>query len=119
GGCFFHDRGTRIVVITGIKLPDVAEGLCVFVSEGEKSHVIPTPELAFSTPVNGTGDLFSALFLGSYLHQASATHALAFAVSSMHKVLQNTLAAQARELQVLSLRYDVSDAPTRAQMIEI
>ncbi|MDD3182489.1 MAG: pyridoxal kinase [Alphaproteobacteria bacterium] len=28
--CFFHDRGTRIVVITGIKLPDVAEGLCVF-----------------------------------------------------------------------------------------
>lgn len=116
---FFHERGTRIVAMTGLKLPDVADGLCVGVSEGDKVYVIPTQEIAFPTPVNGTGDLFSALFLGSYLHQKSATQALAFAVSSLHHVLQNTLAAQTRELQVLSRRYDVNDKPDCACMIAL
>lgn len=116
---FFHERGTKIVVITGIKLPDVASGLCVCVSENGKAYVLPVPEFAFPTPVNGTGDLFSALFLGSYLHTKEATCALSYAVASMNRVMKNTLEAQNRELQVLSVRYDLSDAPTGAPPIEI
>lgn len=116
---FFHARGTKIVAITGMKLPDFAEGLCVAVSEGGRLHILPTREYTFATPVNGTGDLFSALFLGSYLDTKNASHALAYAVHYMDKVLQNTQAAQTRELQVLSTRYDLSEEPAGAKLIEI
>ena len=116
----FHDRGTKIVVITGLKLPLHPEGLCVFLSEqGAAAHVIKVREYTFPTPVNGTGDLFSALFLGSYLKHNSGPLALQHAAVFMKHVLHNTLTAQTRELQVLSEKYDFATLGTLPELLDV
>ncbi|HAX92092.1 MAG TPA: pyridoxal kinase [Rhodospirillaceae bacterium] len=103
---FFHDRGTKIVVITGLKLAEAPDGLCVYASDASGATLVQTNEFQFPIPVNGTGDLFSALFLGSYLKHRDKTLALRHAVHFMQKVMQNTFERQTRELQVTSERYD-------------
>lgn len=115
----FFARGIQTTAITGIKLPDVSEGLCVCVAQGGKTFVLPTEEMTFPTPVNGTGDLFSSLFLGEYLHTQSAPQALVYTVTTMQKVLENTSKAGTRELQVLSLRYDLADKVDVSKLIEL
>jgi len=105
---FFHDRGPRLVVITGLKLPDHADGLCVFASESGTGYLIKTSEYAFPVPVNGTGDLFSALFLGELLSHGNTARALQHVTVLMDRVLKNTLASGKRELQVLSEKYDTT-----------
>ncbi|MDX9690289.1 MAG: pyridoxal kinase [Proteobacteria bacterium] len=102
---FFHERGTRIIVITGLKLEGEGQGLSIFASDGRKAGLVHTPEVSFPTPVNGTGDLFSALFLGHYLQDTDIAIALQKTTAMMQDVLQNTLKAGTRELQVLSGNY--------------
>ncbi|MGE4351245.1 MAG: pyridoxal kinase [Bdellovibrionales bacterium] len=116
---FYHERGIGIVVITGAKLPDVAEGLCVVVCENGALRAMKTKEVQFSTPVNGTGDLFSASFLGAYLRYRDAGQALCYATTTLQTVLENTLHAQTRELQVLSMRYDLPAQPAACALIEL
>lgn len=101
----FHDLGVQIVVVTGVKLTDFDANMGVYLSEKGSETLIPTQEVAFSTPVNGTGDLFSAVFLGHYLMQRDAVQALSYATQKLHEVLLNTQKAQTRELQVLSAKY--------------
>ena len=56
--------------------------------------------------MNGTGDLFSAVFLGSFLATKNALTATKNAVYYMDLVVKNTFAGGSRELQVISTRYD-------------
>jgi pyridoxine kinase len=101
----FHNLGIKVVVITGVKCPSL-EDLCVFVSDGAGQYVIPVREYDFEVSPNGTGDLFSAVFLGSYLSHHNALEAVKSAVYFMDLVLRNTFEAKIRELQVISARYD-------------
>jgi pyridoxine kinase len=100
---YFHSSGTKIVVITGLNFQNQ---FSIFASDGKNQILIPIKEYAFSIPVNGTGDLFSALFLGNYLKTKSIEVALQRSVYFMDKVLQNTLRSGGRELQVTSTHYD-------------
>lgn len=106
---YFHAKGIRIVLITGVKL---AGDLYVFVSDGQDCYLIQTPEYKFPTAINGTGDLFSATYLGSYLATKSVTTALQYAVYFLDKALRNTLNAQTRELQVISVDYHLQNIET-------
>lgn len=102
---FLHSLKIKIVVITGIKFQTDPNGLLVFVSDGTQSHIIQAKEYKFKTPINGTGDLFSATFLGSSLANNNPPQALQLAVYYIQRVLENTMKAEAKELQVLSIDY--------------
>lgn len=101
---YFHHRGTKIVVITGIKMAD-EEGLMVFASNAQEAHVVSIREFHFDPPVNGTGDLFSSTFLGVYCQQGDLKTALTRATSYLEQALSATQQAKSRELQVLKVKY--------------
>ena len=103
---YFHELGILIVVITGIKINH--SNTFVFISDGQHQHIIPNKEYHFEVPINGTGDLFSAIFLGSYLVNYDALQAAKNSIYYMNKVVENTMIAQTRELQVLSTNYNSS-----------
>lgn len=100
---YFHSLNIAIVVITGI---NINNELYIFVSDRLNQHLIKTKEYNFETPPNGTGDLFSAIFIGSYIANKSALEAAKNAAYFIDIVMYNTFIANSRELQILSTRYD-------------
>ncbi len=103
---YFHNLNVSVVVITGIKNLERLNGnSCVFVSDGTDQHIIITKEYDFKIPPNGTGDLFSAVLLGTYLTTRNALSAAKNAAYYLDLVVKNTFDAKDRELRVLSTRY--------------
>ena len=101
---YFHRINIKVVVITGVKfLP--SDKLKVFVSDQQRSFFIEMPVYNFNTSINGTGDLFSSMFLGAYLHYKSLVKALQYASYFLDQVVKATLLAQEQELQVLSVNF--------------
>ena len=103
---FFHDLDIEIVVITGVSLEESPGILNVFVSNKQTKCLVYTKEYKFNQPVNGTGDLFSSLFLGNYLKTKNVVSSIQNSVYFMEKVLENTYQAAENELAVLSVKYD-------------
>jgi pyridoxine kinase len=114
---YFHNTGVRIVVITGVKFAG-DEKLRVFASDGTNCYTVLTPEYNFEIPINGTGDLFSGVFLGAYIKYNNLAMALQYATFYLNKTLEATSLSKERELQVLSVRYDVVD-PKLLPAIEV
>lgn len=103
---YFHNLGIKIVVITGVSFE---ADLNIFVSNEDEQYLIPIEELTFKTPVNGTGDLFSATFLGSYLSTRNALKAALNATYYMNLIVKNTFESGEKELQVLSSHYEIKN----------
>lgn len=107
---YFHSIGISIVVITGIKgLKHSKYDLSIFVSDGIRHGIVGVNEYDFHASVNGTGDLFSAVFLGTYLANNNALEAAKNATYYMNLVILNTYNAKSRELQVISTKYDLEN----------
>jgi pyridoxine kinase len=102
---FFHARGVALVVITGAMVP-CWEGLQVIVSDGTHRWRIAAKSYPFAKPINGTGDLFSALLLGAYLRDRDAGAAVCRAVFFVEEVLRHSYEGGLTELSLLSVRYD-------------
>lgn len=103
---FFQDKGSRVVIITGVKLNDVApDSLHIYGGEANQHYLLAAKEYTFPVPPNGTGDLFSAVFLGSYLTHKNLDHALRRSVDILNRVLAKTAASGGRELRVLDVDY--------------
>lgn len=117
---YFHSLNTKIVIITGIKIHDLdPNNLYVLVSFDKKYYIIKTKEYDFNISPNGTGDLFSAVFLGSYLANKDALDALRKTVYFMQLVMQNTFLEQSRELLVTSINYVMPDKSLLSDFIEL
>lgn len=107
---YFHKLHVRIVIITGVKVQDLENnGLYVFISCERGYVVVKTKEHNFITPPNGSGDLFSALFLGSYLAINDGIESLRRTIYFMELVMNNTFQARSRELLVTSVNYSSFD----------
>lgn len=105
---YFHSLAIKIVVITGVKLRDLsAEELYVFISYDNSSHAIRVKEYPFTISPNGTGDLFSAVFLGCYLATKNPLESLRRTVFFTDQVMKNTFDAHSRELKIISVNYAV------------
>jgi len=113
---YFHALGVKIVVITGVKLPDLFDhAMAVVVSQQGQLHAIKTQEFDFAKPPNGTGDLFSAVFLGSYLATLDAVDSLRRTVYFTDQVMKHTFESGGRELKIISVHYrlvTVGELPT-------
>jgi len=107
---YFHKLNVKIVIITGVKVQDLENnGLYVFISCEQGYAVVKTKEHDFVIPPNGSGDLFSALFLGSYLATNDGIESLRRTIYFMELVMHNTFQAGSRELLVTSINYSSFD----------
>jgi len=104
-------RGPRLVVATGLVLPDRPDELAVLAATAEEAWLVATPHLPLAIG-GGTGDAFSALFLGSYLAAADLGAALERAVAAMFALVARTSAEGAEELCLVAAQ-DEMVAPAR------
>jgi len=82
-----HELGPRVVIITSFSPPG-EERTGFYLSDSGKPWTLMTPRLPFASPPKGSGDLFSALFLGNYLKNRDAPSALGKAASSLFAILE-------------------------------
>lgn len=102
---YFHNKGISTVIITGNKFQGM-DGLNVCLSSNGERFIKNTKEYEFAISPNGTGDVFSALFLGSYLKSNSAERSLNFTINKMDELLLKTKTSGERELQVTKVKYE-------------
>ena len=104
---YFHNLGVLVVAITGIK--NIGSfNLSVFVSDGFSKDLIEVQTYDSKIQVNGTGDLFSAVFLGTYISTKNALESAKNATYYLDQVMRKTFEIKARELQVISANYDIA-----------
>jgi pyridoxine kinase len=93
-------RGPRLVVATGLTLPDQPEEVAVLADSASGTWLVATPRL--QGLVHGTGDAFSALFLGHYLATADLRLALERSVAAIFALVERTHASGADELRLVA-----------------
>ena len=89
-------RGPRTVIVTGLPENGRISTLAV-TNQGLWRVTAPRVD----RPLNGTGDLISALILGHYLASGSISEALRLAASGMAEAIEATVAADRRELALV------------------
>lgn len=104
---FFHNQGIDIVVITSLKLKEKITSSpkkpTAFLSSKRKQWLATMPD----TPalLNGSGDLFSALYLGHFLLSQDALLAFRLALNKTYQIIQISLADNRRELKIVGNDY--------------
>lgn len=107
--CFFHNQGILIVIVTSLNLKEKnkinIEESTAFLSnqQGKWLAAMSTPNIP--TPINGTGDLFSALYLGHLLLTKDVILAFRLALNKTYQVVQATHVANRRELKIIDNDY--------------
>jgi pyridoxine kinase len=102
-------RGPRIVVGTSLLLGG-ADELGILADSAAASWIVWTPRLPVT--LNGTGDAFTALFLGNWLRTGDLALALENAVAAMYALVEATHEADSRELELIAAQ-DQLVAPAR------
>jgi len=94
-------RGPRVVVATSLQLEDTPPG-ALDILAGDEAGLwrVRTPNLPIS--VNGSGDVFAALFFHHWLEIYDTAEALSRAASSVYAVVKTTLASGSRELALIA-----------------
>jgi pyridoxine kinase len=105
-------RGPRLVVVTGLSLPDRPGELAVLADTADQAWLAATPELPLAIG-GGTGDAFSALFLGHYLTTAELRTALERAVAATFALVERTSAAGAEELELVAAQDELINPARR------
>ena len=90
-------QGPRTVILTGLPENGRISTLAV-TNNGLWRVTVPRVD----RPLNGTGDLISALILGHYLDSGSVPDALRLAASGMAEAIEATVAAGRRELALVA-----------------
>jgi pyridoxine kinase len=103
-------KGPRIVVATGLHLPDRPDELSTVADTAEGGWAVRTPRIDY--PLHGTGDAFAALLLGWWLRTASIPEALSLAASAMHALVATTAAGAFAELALVAAQ-SAFEAPPR------
>ncbi|KQW48609.1 pyridoxamine kinase [Nocardioides sp. Root1257] len=103
-------RGPRDVLVTSVLHDDVPEGrLDVIAVSDEGAWAVQTPLLPI-TP-NGCGDVTAALYLAHLRTTGSAAEALARTTSSVFGILEETIAAGTREIQLVAAQDAIAEPP--------
>ncbi len=96
-------QGPRLVAVTGLKNPITAPNqIGIAAVTRDSAWIVTTPTLSFDPAPNGTGDLFSALFLGYILGGHGPAEALSRAVSGLYAVLELAAAQGLREMPLIA-----------------
>jgi pyridoxine kinase len=104
-------RGPRDVLVTSVRYPGADDTLDVVAVSEESAWAVTTPLLPISP--NGGGDVMAALYLAHLLDTGSRATALERTTDAMFAVLEATLAAGTRELQLVAAQDAIAHPPTR------
>jgi pyridoxine kinase len=105
-----RDRGPRDVLVTSVLHGDLSsDSLDVVAVSDAGAWVVTTPLLPISP--NGGGDVTAALYLAHLNATGSAAQALERTTASVFAVLEATLAAGTRELQLVAAQDAIADPP--------
>jgi pyridoxine kinase len=103
-----RQRGPKAVVVTGLAEDGRISTLAV---DAGGAWRVTAPRI--DRPLNGTGDLISALLLGHYLTTGSLPEALGLAASGMAEAIAATVAAGRRELALVAALDRIVAPPQR------
>ncbi|GAW48539.1 MULTISPECIES: pyridoxal kinase PdxY [unclassified Nocardioides] len=105
-----RERGPRDILVTSVLHGDVPDGkLDVLAVSDEGAWAVETPLLPI-TP-NGCGDVTAALYLAHLHTTGSAETALSRTTASVFAILEQTLAAGTREIQLVAAQDAIADPP--------
>lgn len=94
-------RGPQTVLVTSVERPEREPGtLEMLAVSGDDAWLITTPHLPLKA--NGSGDVTAALFTAHVLRTGDAAAALSRTTASVFALLETTLAAGTRELQLVA-----------------
>jgi pyridoxine kinase len=110
-----REIGPSTVLVTSVERPERGVGTIeMLAATSDGAWLVQTPHLPFK--VNGSGDVTAALFTAHFRSTGDAAAALARTTASVFALLERTLAAGSRELQLIEaqeayahpdLRFDV------------
>ena len=103
-------RGPRLVACTSLRLGVPGE-LAILAQDGEGSWLCRTPDLPVT--LSGTGDVFTALFLGAWLRTGRLDATLEHAVAAMYALVDATHRAGSRELELVAAQDSLVSPPRR------
>lgn len=104
--------GPETVLVTSLQRSGApADTIELLVVSGEGAWLVGTPLLPIS--VNGAGDMTAALFLAHYLKTGDPATALGRVAGSVFSVMEATVAAGAREIQIVAAQDAIADPPKR------
>jgi pyridoxine kinase len=111
-------RGPRLVIVTGLALPDRPDELAVLADSADESWLVATPRLPLAIG-GGTGDAFSALFLGHYQQAGELRAGLERAVAAMFALVERTSAAGAEELELVAAQDELVNPARRFPAVRL
>jgi len=105
-----REGGPRDVLVTSVLHDEVAEGTLDVVAVSDAgAWAVTTPLLPISP--NGCGDVTAALYLAHLHHTGSPAAALMATTSSVFAILEATLAAGTREIQLVAAQDAIAQPP--------
>jgi len=106
-----RETGPRHVLVTSVVHGDAPTGsVDVVAVSDEGAWAVTTPLLPINP--NGGGDVTAALYVAHLWTTRSPATALARTVASVFAVLEATLAAGSRELELIAAQHVIADPPT-------
>jgi pyridoxine kinase len=111
-------RGPRLVIVTGLRLPERPDELAVLADGADETWLVATPRLPLAIG-GGAGDAFSALFLGHYLAAGELRAGLECAVAAMFALVERTSAAGALELELVAAQDELIDPARRFPAVRL
>jgi len=106
-----RERGPRDVLVTSVLHGEVPEGrLDVVAVSDEGAWAVETPLLPIAP--NGCGDVTAALYLAHLRTTGSAEAALARTANTVFAILEQTIEAGTREIQLVAAQDRIAEPPT-------
>ena len=104
--------GPKVVLVTSLRRQDAPDDLIeVLAVNGGEAYLVGTPFLHLN--VNGAGDMMAALFLAHWLRTGSIREALERTVYSVFAVLEVTVRAGEREIQMIDAQEAIANPERR------
>jgi pyridoxine kinase len=104
--------GPEIVLVTSLRRSDrPSDEIEILAVDQSAAYTITTPMLPLN--VNGAGDTAAALFFAHWLRTGSTREALQLTVNTVFEVLEATVAAEAREIQLIAAQDAIANPSAR------
>jgi pyridoxine kinase len=107
-------RGPRDVLVTSVLSGGAPDALDVVAVSDEGAWAVTTPRLPIAP--NGCGDVTAALYLAHLRTTGSAPLAVARTTASIFAVLEATIAAGTREIQLIAAQDAIASPPERFEV---
>lgn len=107
-----RDRGPRDVLVTSVITEETPAGaLEVYAVSDDGAWAVTTPQLPIAP--NGCGDVTSALYLAHLTTTGSPETALERTTATVYAILEATIAAGTREIQLVGAQASIASPPER------